>query len=76
MDNRIRMVPPRIEALLLQQFQQNGHDGQRCIPCFKGPGRLSYAGHSLASTPNKVLKRSCMVAIPMQNKKEILNNER
>ena len=42
----------------------------------RAPGQLSYAGHRLASTPNQVLNRSCMVAIPMQNKKEILNNER
>ena len=30
----------------------------------------------LGSTPNRVLNRSCMVVIPMQNKKEMVNNER
>ena len=78
--NRIKTVPLRTEELLLQYFQRSGHDGQRRIPRCEGPGRpLSYTGHSIADTqltPNQVLNRSCMVAIPMQNKREILNNER
>ena len=71
--NRIRIWT---EELLLQHFQQSGHDVQRCIPWCEGQGRLSYAGHRLASTPNEVVNCSSMVAIPMQNKKEILNNKR
>ena len=70
MANKARKVPLRTKELLLQHFQGSGHDGQRRIlHC-----ELCWA--QLASTPNQVLNCSCMVAIPMQNKKEILNNER
>ena len=46
----------------------------RAYPALRGPAQLCLA--QLASTPNQVLNCSCMVAIPMQNKKEMLNNER
>ena len=40
----------------------------------RGPAQLCLA--QLASTTNQVLNCSCMIAIPMHNKKEMLNNER
>ena len=71
MANKIKKIPLRTKWLYQQHFQQSGHDCQRCIP--RREGQLSYAWHSI---PNQVHNHSCMVAIPMQNKKGMLNNER
>ena len=74
MDN-IKRVPLRTKKLFLQHFQRSGHDGPSAP--YTALQELAWLCQAqLASTPNQVLNRSCMVAIPMQNKKEILNNER
>ena len=71
MANKIRRIPLRTEWLYLQHFQPSGHDFQcRILRC---EGRLSLCLAQLASTQNQVLNRSCIVAIPMQNKKKMLN---
>ena len=75
MVDNIRRVPLRTKELFLQHFQQSGHDGPSApYTALQELARLCQA--QLASTQNQVFNCSCMVAIPMQNKKEILNNER
>ena len=74
MASKIKRTPLRTEWLYLQHFQRSGHDLSAPYPALRGPAQLCLA--QLASTPNQVLNRSCVVAIPMQNKKEMLNNER
>ena len=75
MANKIKRIPLRTKWFYLQHFQRSGHDCQRVSRAARAGGS-AMPGTAIASTPNQVLNRSCMVAIPMQNKKKMLNNER
>ena len=70
MVNKIRRVPLRTEGL----FCSISSEVAMMVSAVSRAARASLCREQVASTPNQVLNRSCMVAIPMQNKKEILNN--
>ena len=88
--NKIKLAAG-VEGIFRWQTRSKGHllepNGFTCsissevVMIVSAVSRAARAGSALclaqlASTPNQVLNRSCMVAIPIQNKKEMLNNER